>query len=104
MNANYGWIITRDLLSEKYGDGPVNVGVQGPRNSPFPGDHFSRKSIRFKKFRLLDDDGEVYYEGLIDRLDHDDDDCLFGPLDDFGGPNDGCSTIQYKNGRKWETL
>lgn len=54
--------------------------------------------------RLLDDDGEVYYEGRCDSCD---DDNAFGPLDNFGGPNAGCTTIQYWQSGKgggWKTL
>ena len=51
------------------------------------------------KFRMLDDDGELYYEGYSD------DDSSFDPLDDFGTPNAGCTEIQYKDEKgKWSTL
>ena len=56
------------------------------------------------KFRLLDDDGEVYFEGLIT------DECLngcaewaFSPLDDLGRGY-GCTEMQYMHKGKWETL
>lgn len=50
-------------------------------------------------FRMLDDDGMVYFEGVTTR-DH-----SFCPLDDFGRPDSGCTEIQYKNvDGKWETL
>lgn len=56
--------------------------------------------------RMLDDDGEVYYHGRFitatGEYGSEDD---FGPLEDFGGPNAGCTEIQYKNAaRQWETL
>jgi len=50
------------------------------------------------KFRLLDDDGEVYYKGRSS------DNSSFAPLDDYGMPNAGCTEIQYLNHGKWETL
>lgn len=49
------------------------------------------------KFRMLDDDGAVYYEGLSSSE-------SFAPLDDFGGPNAGCTMIEYHNNGKWEML
>ena len=49
-------------------------------------------------FRMLDDDGEVYYIGYCS------DDSSFDPLDDFGTPNAGCTEIQYKVNGKWEAL
>ena len=50
------------------------------------------------KFRMYDDDGELYYEGCSD------DDSSFDPLDDFGMPNAGCTEIKYWNGSTWEIL
>lgn len=44
------------------------------------------------KFRLSDDDGEVYYEGFSSG---NDDQAAFAPLDDYGMPSDGCTTIEY---------
>jgi hypothetical protein len=47
---------------------------------------------------MLDDDGTPYYYGRSSLID-------FGPLDDFGGPNAGCSTIEYLNQHgDWEML
>ncbi len=50
------------------------------------------------KFRMFDDDGELYYVGFSD------DSSSFEPLDDFGMPNAGCTEIQYLENGKWETL
>jgi hypothetical protein len=51
-------------------------------------------------FRMLDADGNLIYEGLSDN------NSSFDPLDDFGQPNWGCTTIQYLNPKtkKWEPL
>jgi len=49
-------------------------------------------------FRMLDGDGNVYYEGLATP------DADFQPLDDFGRPNAGCTEIQYKVDGIWQTL
>ena len=54
--ANYHWLITYDRI-----DGGESKGVRGPRAS-----RLTRSEIRKhgKAFRLLDDDGELYYRGL----------------------------------------
>lgn len=80
------WIITEDHTDGK------SVGVKSRdydgRFLPFP-------------FRLLDDDGELYYEG---RSDDNDSERAFAPLDDFGMPDSGCTDIQYIRNGKWESL
>ena len=89
------WIITKDLFDTDQG---TEVGVFGPRGvsetavaSLKAGDGF--------KFRMLDDDGEVYYHGLSSEAD------IFDPLDDFGMPNAGCTDIQYRGrGGGWTSL
>ena len=43
------------------------------------------------KFKIYDDDGELYCEGLSD------DDCSFDPLDDYGMPSLGATEIHYLN-------
>ena len=63
------------------------------------------------KFRCLDDDGNVYFNGYCssDGTDGITDDLeteAFAPLDDFGEGMYGCTEIQYKNQEtgKYETL
>jgi hypothetical protein len=94
MSSEYNWIITDDYI-----DNGIEVGVTGPRNK-------SRNTENEGEFRMLDDDGELYYRGKI-WGDYDG----FEPLDDFGMPNAGCTTIEYKSrpsatgGRPiWEVL
>ena len=52
-----------------------------------------------RTFRLLDDDGLVYFHGRQDPKNFDE----FGPLDNYGAAY-GCATLQYKNDRQWVTL
>ena len=47
-----------------------------------------------ERFRLLDDDGEIYYEGFLIGDE-------FAPLDDFGEPNAGCTSIQVQENGAW---
>lgn len=83
----YYWRITRDKLFEQNGamhEGDKSeAGTEGPRgcdsHMPTP-----------QHFRMLDDDGEVYYYGVASEgVD-------FEPLDDFGTPNAGCTSIEYR--------
>ena len=51
---------------------------------------------------MYDDDGELYYTGFMVLFDGGDE---FGPLEDFGGPNAGCTEIRIKNAAgEWETV
>ena len=78
-HAPYRWVITKDHL-----DSPGDKGVTGPSNlDP------SLKSNR-AHFVMKDDDGITYYEGEI-YGDYDG----FEPLDDFGMPNAGATSIWY---------
>lgn len=54
------------------------------------------------KFRLYDDDGILYYEGRMNDWEWENN--PFGPLDDYGMPNSGCTELRYKKEGKWETL
>lgn len=82
------WKITYDCTEKKF------VDIFGPGCS-------KNTSGLIYPFRLLDDDGEVYYEGLSTDCDSD---RAFDPLDDYGTPNAGCTEIQYKRGGAWVTL
>lgn len=74
------WVITTDNISD--GD---DVGICGPK------DGFIVGAPMPHKFRLKDDDGEVYYYGRCAC------DSSFSPLDDFGQPNAGATSIEYRN-------
>jgi len=95
--ATYAWVIDEDCL-----EGDVSrVGVTGPRNAPDSplaelaagGGH---------PFRMLDDDGNVCYRGRLagDPTSEDG----FGPLDDLGEPDAGCTAIEYLEAGQWVQL
>jgi hypothetical protein len=86
------WTITKDLL----GNGEEN-GVTGPRNAALNADEIKAHPDAVE-FRMKDDDGEVYYYG---KLVGDD---LFAPLDDFGMPNAGCTSVEVKEDGQWTTV
>lgn len=53
------------------------------------------------KFRLLDDDGEIYFYGWSET---NDDEAAFLPLDYYGVAY-GCTMIEYKNNKgEWGEL
>ena len=56
------------------------------------------KKVCKHKFRMYDDDDELYYQGYSN------DSSSFAPLDDFGMPNAGCTDIRYWENGKWEAL
>lgn len=111
------WIITKDKLAEegaKEGTNSNAKGLTGPRTAS-QNDMKRLKAGEGTRFRMLDDDGEIYYYGRW----LEDDECTndycgepeFSPLDNFGAPNAGCTEIQYDNGKRnakgkviWETL
>lgn len=98
------WTITVDNFADpsaKPGTNANAVGIVGPRGAKLTKEEIVAHP-EGKKFRMLDDDRVVYYEGVLVG----DDD--FAPLDDFGAPNAGCVDIQYYcnclGGMKWESL
>jgi len=89
----YAWIIDKDRI----GNG-ISVGIAGPAD--ISEQLFNKlKSNVGDKFRMLDDDKNIYYEGrIIGNYNG------FEPLDDFGQPNDGCVVIEYMKNSKWAPL
>jgi hypothetical protein len=93
----YAWTMTKDFLA----DGSIithsEVGVVGPRGAKLTVDEILNHPDR-KKFRLRDDDGELYYEGYLVGGEG------FEPLDDFGMPNAGATTIEFWEEGGWKPL
>jgi hypothetical protein len=94
---DYAWLVYHDHLDRRrvsvYGPGGVTDG-QCKRLAAGEG----------TRFRLLDGDGILYFSGrLLGDAESEDG---FGPLDDYGTPDSGCTTIQYltPGTGKWETL
>ncbi|TSP14045.1 hypothetical protein [Cupriavidus campinensis] len=107
------WIITRDHLHEKSPDTystcvgrgdckkEVRLALPGvPKEARKAFDAELRKQMPFA-FRLYDDDGELYYEGLSSDRDSE---TAFQPLD-WAMADSGCTRIDYKqDDGTWETL
>ena len=84
------WTITNDLI-----DAGKKVGTSSC--------NFNETKIAEIKhrFRLLDGDGEIYYEGLSDNCESQ---RAFAPLDDFGRGYAGCTKIHYLTNGAWRQL
>ena len=85
----YFWTVTKDhIADEKYN----RVGVSGP------GGDYDLEAIKAtgepSRWQAFDDDGELYYEGLIWG-----DFTGWEPLDDFAQPDAGATSIRL-NGRE----
>ena len=84
-----GWIITHDYTGFDKSD----VGVMGPRGMNFT----EAQIMKGRAFMMKDDDRNIVYRGrIIGKYNG------FEPLDDFGMPNAGCTTIWYFLKGKWE--
>lgn len=106
--ATYAWVIDKDHLAEEGAEPGSLAGnaatVIGPGAAP---DELLAKLAagEGRGFCLFDDDGELYYEGRIVSSEGEGSEDDFGPLDDFGMPNAGCTSIEYQNAEgKWKTL
>ena len=94
------WTITKDYTAEPEDPPGTNinaVGIVGPGGATMTSAEIVAHP-EAKRFRLCDDDGELYYEGSLVGDDE------FAPLDDFGGPNAGATTTQIFENGKWEYL
>jgi hypothetical protein len=100
VKGRYAWII--DVSTD---DEDKSVGVIGPSDAP---DHLIERlrAGEGRRWQLASDDegsgDHIDYEGRIitvDRKGNDTErtDLDFGPLDDYGCPNIGSTTIRYMN-------
>jgi len=109
----YAWVITVDHLWNKKTDDEKKIysdqgfkseaGILGPAGCKLAAEEIIKKG---EKFKMYDDDGELYYTGFFYDIDGQDCEAEFSPLDDFGTPNAGCVEIRYKNSKTgtWDTL
>jgi hypothetical protein len=95
--AGYGWIITADVLEG------TTVNITGPRDIT-PAHEAQLAAGEGAQFRMKDDDGEIYFVGRFVGDANSED--AFGPLDDYGRPDSGCTSIEYFNPakEKWQAL
>lgn len=92
----YAWIITKDHMDP---DAVLACGPHGADKSKIA----ELKSGFGHAFRMRDDDGELYYCGRLfgDKNSEEG----FAPLDDYGMPNAGCTSIEYRDeSGQWKIL
>lgn len=100
------WEITLNYIGEFVkGEWKDNTGPLPPRR-PVQSRDFDdekAKTAKWFRFRLCDDDGELYYEG---RSTDNKTEAALDPLDSYGMPNAGCTMIRYLNEEtgEWEAL
>lgn len=97
------WTITRDCQAREDVPEGTNANAKGItwRGSPGRGTLTSEQIKNHPeavKFRMLDDDGEICYYGYILG------DNYLAPLDDFGTPNAGCTSIEVYQYGKWQAV
>lgn len=88
------WYISKDHIDDGDAVGQWNGHFKDSRLE-------TAKRVCTHKFRMYDDDGELYYEGYSNDKNGEK---AFDPLDDFGMPNAGCTEIKYLEKGMWETL
>ena len=87
------WVIDKDHFADqtkRQGTNANAVGMCGPRGYKGNGSELPHR------FRMLTDDRELVYEGRSD------DPGSFGPLDNFGRPNFGCTVLEYWDSQRKE--
>lgn len=107
-DTRYAWIITKDYLD---GSDDGDTGLTGPSDAT--DEELTLARTQGFRFRMYDDDGELYYAGRCWVMDDTADDapapstrypdCIgnltedhFGPLNDYGMPGAGCTQIRYR--------
>ena len=97
--SDYAWVITKDCFDE--GTEFDAKGTAGPHDIVMANSEI-REHPDAHDFRMLDDEGNIMcYGKFVGDASSED---AFGPLDDFGTPNWGCTEIQYKENGEWKCL
>ena len=121
-HADYGWIITKDVEPYDDGDGAVRSadGTMGPSDiDPAVTELKAGHGVEFRlRYGDPEDDSpeahdvDTAYYGRYLEIDRDRGvipadqsvELGFGPLDDFGIPNAGCTVLEYREtGRDGKT-
>ncbi|WP_409238397.1 hypothetical protein [Streptomyces sp. PA5.6] len=89
--ATYGWIID---IEHEPSEGRDETGIVGPHNID-PQVQERLRQGEGRTFRMYDSDQVLYTGRIITAEGEEGGDDDFGPLDDFGKPNAGCTEIHY---------
>lgn len=93
----YCWCITKDLCECL---GKSRVGVVGPSTATLNADQINN-CTESVQFRMGDSNSWMYYGNFVGDNNSEDG---FGPLDDLGRADAGCTEIEFKINGKWELL
>ena len=94
----HAWVIT-----ESWTDGDERrVCIVGPAGAKRTGKEIEHDP-QAREFQMFDDDDILCYQGYYLGPD---DERMFSPLDDFGTPNAGCTSIEYWDpyNKEWNLL
>jgi hypothetical protein len=90
------------IIAEHDGSRLAPVEIIGPSDCKLTAEEIKEKSKtqEARKFRLKDEDGNIYARGYFygDSMSEDG----FAPLDDYGTPNFGATDIEYKVGDNYK--
>ena len=100
--------ITRDILTPGLHGSIANTYWGFPPRPQFEEAKKAFNRAPKMTFRLLDDDGEVYFHGQITKAQYNQRPTMghadaFEPLD-IMQPSYGCTSIQYREGNRWVSL
>lgn len=110
----YAWVIDHDYLerADHPAAGPEPIGCEGTVGpSTANGATAAELQANYQhrhSFELWDDDrirnasGTLFWNGDPDSPDDDNDDFVYGPLRDFGGPALGCVRVAYPGRPGWD--
>lgn len=97
------WVITEDHLDSGFPHSRVGTGREDI-NQPIQSNLKESIVTDPIKIKLFDDDGELYYEGIISREWFNKDELYcFDPLH-FAANDAGCTYMQYEDNGQWNTL
>ena len=94
MHSEYGWKII-NYNEDLFGDECL---AKGPSDLS-PKLEKTLDSGIGVPFKMFDDDGEWYFDGIIAGI-YDG----FEPLEDFGMPYAGCTEIHFRKDGKWKAI
>jgi hypothetical protein len=107
------WIITRDVIGDeahvvgagKYPERDAVRNLTGEERKAAVANVAKHERWKYE-IRLSDDDGNLYYEGLVGDLDNASEGPAFAPLD-WAEANAGCTYMEYRRrgtNEKWKVL
>lgn len=89
---SYAWIITKDFITDPSHD-TDDAGTHGPSQVQLTEEQIKNHPDA-RQFRMYDSENILTYEGLFVGGNGNE---MYGPLEDFGEANAGCTSIHYQS-------